>query len=63
MKRTAKCTKSPSKNSDGIRRTRQDVEAIEKVFRSTHKREMTSDERRKFRLPPAQDKEPKSEST
>ena len=63
MKRAAKRKKSPSNNSDGIRRTRQAVEAIENVFRSTHKREMTSDERRKFRLPPVREKDPTSDST
>jgi hypothetical protein len=28
------------------------VEAMENVFRSTHLREMTSEERKQFRLPP-----------
>ncbi|MFL6438730.1 MAG: hypothetical protein ACJ71Q_14215 [Terriglobales bacterium] len=63
MKRAAKRKKSPSNNSDGFHRNRKVIEAIERVFRSTHKREMTSDERRKFRLPPLEDKEPKSDST
>jgi hypothetical protein len=64
MKRAAKRKKSRFSNSDGIlRRTRKAIEAIESVFRSTHKREMTSEERRKFRLPPVEDKQPKSDST
>jgi hypothetical protein len=62
MKRAAKRKKSRSSNSDGIKRSRQAIDAIESVFRSTHKREMTLDERRKFRLPPVENKEPKSDS-
>jgi hypothetical protein len=62
MKRAAKRKKSRFSNSDGIRRTRQAIDAIESVFRSTHKREMTSEERRKFRLPPLDEKESTSDS-
>lgn len=54
MKRAAKRKKSSSANSGSIRRTPQTVEAIENVFRSTHQREMTEEERRRFRLPLAE---------
>ena len=62
MKRAAKRKKSRFSNSEAIRRTRQVVDAIESVFRSTHKREMTSEERRKFGLPAVEEKEPSSRS-
>jgi hypothetical protein len=35
------------------------MDAIESVFRSTHKREMTSEERRKFHLPPIEEENTK----
>jgi hypothetical protein len=48
MKRKAISKKSS--NNKPIQRTREANEAIEQVFRSTHKREMTSEERRQFGL-------------
>jgi hypothetical protein len=43
-----------SQFSDGvIRRAPRIIDAIELVFRRTHRREMTSKERRLFQLPPA----------
>ena len=44
-------SKKPS-NHKPIQRTREANEAIEHVFRSTHKREMTPEERNQFGLSP-----------
>lgn len=35
-----------------VKRTREVIEASERVFRTTHKREINSEERNSFRVPP-----------
>lgn len=51
-KKTAKSSRLSSSNSGITRRSPEDIAVIEKVFRTTHQREMTPREREQFHLPP-----------
>jgi len=50
-KRQAKRKRQAIGNHAPVHRSAKAVAAIESVFRSTHKREMTAEEREQFRLP------------
>ena len=56
MRRAAKSKRKSLRNNGSDGRTSAVVRAMELVFRSTHNREMTAEERLRFRLPALEDR-------
>lgn len=52
MRRAGKSKRNASRENGSDGRTAAIIRAMEEVFRSTHEREMTAEERQDFRLPP-----------